>query len=339
MTAGPVNAALEIPAPSFLTVEQAHHGLRADAFLALSLPSLSRTRIRQKIQTGELLLNGRRYATSARLKTGDILTVHWRSLPAVSSGRELEILYQDEHIIALDKPAGAASHPAGRYQADTVIQFLRERFAADLRASLSEAGDFFLSLVNRLDVFTSGVILAAKTGGSLRAMLELAARGEIDKRYVALVEGVVPWDERRIDLALGPDSSSVTTIRVAPREGGLPSITDCRVLRRMKQHTLLAVFPRTGRQHQVRAHLAAIGHPVWGDLLYKDESRFLEYQRGEKDAPRAHPWVGSPSFPPRHCLHAEESQFVHPFTGARILIRSPLPRDFLDILQGLEGQA
>ena len=339
MTAGPPNPALGIPAPSFLTVEQAHHGLRADAFLALSLPSLSRTRIRQKIQTGESLLNGRRYATSARLKTGDTLTVHWRSLPAVGSGRQFEILYQDEHIIALDKPAGAASHPAGRYQADTVIQFLRERFAADLRASLSEAGDFFLSLVNRLDVFTSGVILAAKTVGALRAMLELAARGEISKRYVALVEGVAAWDERRIDLPLGPDRASVTTIRVASREDGLASITDCRVLRRMKRHTLLAVFPRTGRQHQVRAHLAAIGHPVWGDLLYKDESRFLEYQRGENDSPRAHPRAGGPSFPLRHCLHAEESRFVHPFTGADMVIRSPLPPDFLGILQGLEGQA
>jgi 23S rRNA pseudouridine1911/1915/1917 synthase len=285
--------------------------------------------VRQKIQTGESLLNGRRYSTSARLKAGDVVTVSWRSSPAAGPTRRFEILFDDEHVVGLDKPAGFASHPTGRFQRDTVIQFVRELYAADQRASLSEGGDFYPRLVNRLDVFTSGVILVAKTGMALRLMLDMAARGKIDKRYLALVEGRVAQEEGTIALPLGLDPLSSTSIKMAAREHGLASVTDYRVLGRMEKATLLAVFPRSGRQHQVRAHLAAIGHPVWGDLLYKDESLFLRYQSaaGALDA----------TLPARHCLHAEESDFVHPITGVRVVIRSPLPADFRAILRSLDG--
>jgi len=305
-------------------------------FLALAIPSLSRARIRQKIQGGESLLNGRRCATSARLAPGDVVTVFWRNAPTFRPSRELDILYQDEHIVAVDKPAGVASHPTGRFQSDTVIQFVRERFSADVRASLSEAGDFFPRLVNRLDVFTSGVILAAKTKAALRRMQEVLAHGEIAKRYVALVEGIVEREDLRIDLPLGPDPSSATRLRMAPREDGLACVTDCAVLRRLRDHTLLAVFPRTGRQHQIRAHLAAIGHPVWGDLLYKDESLFLRYLRAA--AVPGLPGEDA-SFPRRHCLHAQECGFVHPFTGVHLIVRSALPADLLDILRGIDCPA
>jgi RluA family pseudouridine synthase len=320
----------EVPAPSFLTVDPALHGLRADAFLARALPFLSRTRIRQKVQMGESLLNGRRYATSARLSAGDVLTVFWKGAPSLGPYRQFEVLYQDEHLVAVNKPAGTASHPVGRFQSDTVIQFVRQQFSAEVSADLVGAGDFFPRLVNRLDVFTSGVVLVAKTGGALRRMQDMAAHGKIDKSYVALVEGLFEQDECRIDLPLGPDPSSKTALRMAPRADGLASVTDCVVLRRLREHTLLAVYPRTGRQHQVRAHLAAIGHAIYGDILYKDESLFLSYQEAVRIG-----GAGS-SVPARHCLHAEESAFVHPFTGRRVVIRSPMPSDFREILGSLE---
>ena len=233
MSSGPGTVIREIPAPSRLTVGPEHCGLRAEAFLALALPGLSRTRIRQKVQGGESLLNGRRYATSARMKTGDVLTVFWRSAPIVEAAPRFVVLFEDDVIVALDKPAGVASHPAGRFRSGTVIQFVREQLAADVRASLSREGDFFPSLVNRLDVFTSGVILAAKTRGVLRAMHDLAARGEIGKRYIALVEGRVERTEGRIDLPLGPDPASATSIRMAVMQKGLAAVTDYLVLRRM----------------------------------------------------------------------------------------------------------
>jgi 23S rRNA pseudouridine1911/1915/1917 synthase len=323
-------SAEEIP-PSLFTVDPDHSGLRADAFLALRLPFLSRTRIRQKVQMGESLLNGRRYATSARLSAGDMLTVFWKGAPRIAPCRRFEILYQDEHIVAVDKPAGVASHPVGKFQSDTLIQFVRELFLAEVSASLMGAGDFFPRLVNRLDVFTSGVVLVAKTDGALRTMHAMAARGEIDKSYVALVEGVLERDEYRIDLPLGPDPSSRTLLRMAPQPGGLACLTECTVLRRLPEHTLVAVHPRTGRQHQIRAHLAAIGHPVWGDLLYKDESLFLSCRASEG---LGH--SGTPLPVPRHCLHAEESAFTHPFTGRRLVVKSPVPPDFLAILTSVE---
>jgi len=305
--------------------------MRADAFLAMRLPFLSRTRIRQKVQMGESLLNGRRYATSARLSAGDVLTVSWRSAPRVAPCRQLDVLYQDEHLVAVDKPAGVASHPVGKRQSDTVIQFVREKFSAEVSASLAGSGDFFPRLVNRLDVFTSGVILAAKTSGALSSMHAMAARGEIEKTYVALVEGVLERDAYTIDLPLGPDRASRTRLRMAPLSGGLACLTECVVLRRLRGHTLVAVHPRTGRQHQIRAHLAAIGHPVWGDLLYKDESLFLSCQEGTGPGGALRPLPV-----PRHCLHAEVSAFTHPATGAPVVVRSPLPRDFLAILASVE---
>ncbi|HUI72611.1 MAG TPA: RluA family pseudouridine synthase [Spirochaetia bacterium] len=324
------------PAPSSFVALPEHQGLKADAFLALAIPSLSRTRIRQKIQTGESLLNGRRFASCARLAPGDVVTVLWRNAPAFARSRELDILYEDEDIVAVDKPAGIASHPTGRFQSDTVIQFVRERFAADMRASLIGAGDFFPRLVNRLDVLTSGVILVAKTTAALRPMQEMVSGGKIGKRYIALVEGRIERNTWRIDLPLGPDPSSSIRLRMAPREGGLASVTDCTVMERFHVHTLVKVFPRTGRQHQIRAHLAAVGHPVWGDLLYNNEALFLRYLRLVAGS---EPPGGDVSVPRRHCLHAEEVEFAHPLTGARVLIRSPLPSDFVEILRGIEPTA
>lgn len=312
--------------PLRLVAGPAHAGLRAEAFLSLRVPFLSRTRVRQKIQTGESLLNGRRYATSARIREGDEITIRWRSVPRREPSPQLALLYEDEHLLAVDKPAGVASHPMGGRQSGTVIQFLRERFAADIQASLHSGGDFYPSLVNRLDLFTSGIVLAATTRTALRAMLHLVASRMVEKSYTALVEGVVEADQGRIELALGRDAKSETGVRMAPRPDGLPSVTEYRVLRRLEGATLLSIRPLTGRQHQVRAHLAAIGHPVWGDLIYKDEGLFLRYRQrgGQLDE----------SLPPRHLLHAETYTFLHPFTGRTVVIHSPLPGDFMAVTEG-----
>ena len=120
---------------------------------------------------------------------------------------------------------------------------------------------------------------------------------------------------------------SAVRLKTAPRPDGLPSITEYRVIRRLPAHTLLAVFPLTGRQHQIRVHLAAIGHPVWGDLLYRDESLFLRFQQsGGRDE----------TLPPRHCLHAASVTFTHPLTGALVSLAAPVTEDFISIVARLE---
>jgi 23S rRNA pseudouridine955/2504/2580 synthase len=311
-----------------LKVEAAYAGLRADVFLSRELPFLSRTRIKQKIQMGETLLNGNRYATSTRLREGDVITLTWRGVPPVGPVPDLPILYEDETLLAVNKPAGVASHPMGRIQSGTVVQFARQRYAAQIRAGL-DRGDtgFYPRLVNRLDRFTSGIVLLAKTRDALLAMQALVTGRLISKGYVALVEGTVTDSRGRIELRLGPDPSSGTRVKMAPREDGLPAVTEYAVLRRLPSHTLLSVTPITGRQHQIRVHLAAIGHPVVGDLLYKDERLFLRSHRGDES--------GGP-LPRRHCLHAESLRFDHPVTGSPLAISAPLPPDFLEIMAGLE---
>jgi 23S rRNA pseudouridine1911/1915/1917 synthase len=320
------------PLPERLLVAREHAGLRADVYLALCLPFLARTRIRQKVQTGESLLNGRRYASSARLQEGDEITIEWRGPVDGRPAPRLDILFEDDWILAVDKPAGVASHPMGRIQSATAIQFIRERDSEQIAAHLArgDAG-FYPRLVNRLDVFTSGAVLVARTREALRAMHELVAERRLEKSYVAVVDGLLVEEEGCIELAIGRDETSAVALKMATRADGLPSVTTYRVVRRLPRHTLVRAFPFTGRQHQIRVHFAAIGHPVWGDLLYKDERLFLRYldcmdRDGVLDA----------DLPARHLLHAEEISFVHPRTGAAVRISSPLPADFKEIVQRLE---
>jgi len=324
----PPDAAPDFP-PSRLRVDALHAGLRADVFLFGELPFLSRTRVKQKIQMGETRLNGRRYASSARLKEGNTITLQWRGMPDRGPAPCLEVLYEDEFLLAVNKPAGIASHPMGKFQSGTVIQFARQRDAETIRTRLLRGDSgFFPRLVNRLDVFTSGVVLIARTLETLIKMQALLERGGVAKEYAALVEGVVAGEEGRIDLPLGDDSASGVRVKMAPSTDGLPSVTKWRLRRRLPAHTLLSVFPLTGRQHQIRVHLAAIGHPVWGDLLYSNTQLFLRYQRNGG--------VIDDSLPPRQCLHAERVTFSHPMTGKGIAIAASIPADFLDMLARLE---
>jgi RluA family pseudouridine synthase len=314
----------EMPPPTRLTVSARHAGLRADEYLALELPFLSRTRVKQKIMTGESLLNGRRYASSARLKEGDEIAISWRRVPEDPSAPPLPMLFEDDHILAVDKPAGMPSHPSGGFQSGTAIQSVRWAYRARIRAGL-ERGDpgFYPRLVNRLDARTSGILLVAKRREALAAMQDLLSRGEVRRRYIAVVEGIVSPDRGRIELPLGRDGSGAISIKMAPLPGGLPCVTEYEVVEKREAHTLLRVFPKTGRQHQVRAHLAAIGHPVWGDLIYRDEALFLRYWEGR---------AADETLPPRHLLHADRLRFRHPFTGARTEIIAPLPERIFESL-------
>jgi 23S rRNA pseudouridine955/2504/2580 synthase len=308
-------------------------GMRADVFVSRELPGLSRTRIRQKIQTGEASLNGKRFATSTRLREGDEILVPVRS--AAASARtalpcpELPVLFEDEHLLAVDKPAGIATHPMGRMQAGTVIHFARQRLQAEIRERLRRGdSDWFPRPVNRLDVFTSGVVVLALTRGAQKSMQELLLTRSVYKEYIALVEGVVEADTLEVTLPLGFDPASAVRVKMASLPGGRPSMTRIKVLRRLPVHTLLLAVPETGRQHQIRVHLAAIGHPVVGDLLYKDESLFLRYQAAD----------GTPdsTLPRRHCLHASRIEFRHPLTGAAVRIESALPPDFTEMIAAAE---
>ncbi len=316
--------------PAGIRVEAIHAGLRAEAFLALKFPSLSRTALKQKIMSGQARVNGHRLATSTRLRAGDLLAVDWREEPAARV--ELEILFEDEHLLAVNKPAGLPIHPAGPRLRGTLIQAVRQAFRPQIQRGL-EAGDsdFYPSLVHRLDLFSSGVVLIAKDRPTLVAMHRLLAGGGMHKRYLALARGEVNLPEGvrrgRIEGPIGPDLQSRVRVRRCIRPDGLPATTEYEVLERLRGHTLLAVYPLTGRQHQIRVHLASIGHPLWGDLIYRDESFFLRYA--------ANGFRLEPGLPPRHGLHAERVRFLHPGTKRELELCAPLPEDLALVIAEL----
>jgi len=318
--------------PTVLRVEALHAGLRAEAFLALRFPSLSRTALKQKIMGGRVRVNGHRLATSTRLRAGDLLEVSWTEEPAAPAA--VELLYEDASLLAVNKPAGLPIHPAGGRLRGTLIQAVRQILRPQVQRSL-EAGDtgFYPSLVHRLDLFTSGVVLIAKDRPTLVAMHRLAAAGRIHKRYLALVRGTVPAPagqaRGRIEGPIGPDPCSRVRLKRSLRPDGLPAVTEYEVLENLAGHTLLAVYPLTGRQHQIRVHLAALGHPLWGDLLYDDESLFLRYA--------ANGCRLDPTLPPRHGLHAERVRFLHPASGRELELIAPLPQDLGAVIEGLRG--
>jgi 23S rRNA pseudouridine1911/1915/1917 synthase len=149
----------------------------------------------------------------------------------------------------------------------------------------------------------------------------------VSKEYVALVEGRMSLMEGRVDLPIARDKDSSVRVKMTGNPDGLPSLTTFAVLRLFPHHTLVRAFPLTGRQHQIRVHLASLGHPVAGDLLYKNEKLFLAY----------HETGGTEGkMPGRHFLHAALIEFIHPATGNPLRIQSPLPDDFLSMLAGIE---
>ena len=324
-TSGRINPADPATAPSRLRVSPDLAGLRADAYLFRELPLLSRTRIRQKIQMGESLLNGRRYSTATRLRAGDVISVTWRGAPPSGPCPDLDVLFEDDSLLAVNKPAGVASHPMGKHQTGTVVQFARRRFQETIRESLRR-GDlsFYPTLVNRLDVFTSGIVLVAKTRAMHKAMQALITRRLVAREYIALVEGSLGDEEGLIELPIGPDPTSGVRVKMACRSDGRKSSTRYTVIEHLPGHTLVSVRPLTGRQHQIRVHFAALGHPVVGDLLYKDEALFIAAQ--EK----------LPA--PRHCLHAKHARFTHPVTGVEICIEAPVPADFDSVVSALRAR-
>lgn len=305
---------------SEFTAEKKHEGMRADVFLAAKADFLSRTRLKQKIQQGQSLLNGRRHSASKRVRKGDIFSVTWRRRDDRPPPPEPDILYEDTYLLAVNKPAGTAVHPTGRKQSGTIIQSVCQHYRDRILSSLEnrDEKEFYPRLINRLDLFTSGIVLVAKHKDTFVKAQKLIAAGRITKRYTAVAEGLVKPAQGTVQLPLGRDEQSDIYIRQSVREDGLPSETRYHVIEWMDSCTLLHAWPVTGRQHQIRVHLAELGHPVCGDLIYKDEKLFKTYYRNG---------CSTEGLPARHALHAEQVDFTHPCTGEPVTVTAPVPAD------------
>ena len=302
-------------------VEAGAEGQRLDAYLAehLSL-GLSRAAVQRLIRDGRVTVGGRVAKPSRPVRAGEEITVSVPELrpPAVEpEPLPLKVLYEDGHFLVIDKPAGMVVHPAGGIRSGTVVNALLHHCAGGLSGI---GGVERPGIVHRLDKETSGLLVAAKTD---RAHVELGrqfASRTVEKRYLAIVHGVVGADEGVIEESVGRHPKERK--RMAVVEGGRPALTEFRVLERFLAHTYLEVGLRTGRTHQVRVHLAFAGHPILGDRTYGG-------RRGRRPSPAAGPLIG------RQALHAWRLALDHPVDGSRMAFEAPVPGDFQEALSRL----
>jgi 23S rRNA pseudouridine1911/1915/1917 synthase len=296
-------------------VENECEGWRLDRFLQKKIPRLSRTRL-QRVIRGECWVDGRAAKPSQTVAPGQVVTFRRPAPVEPEAPRELPLLYEDAQLYALDKPAGIAMHPTAKWHFSTVTAVLRERFP-----------DEALQITHRLDLETSGVLLVARTLAAAVAMKRAFAKRMVHKRYLAIVHGALEG-EGVIDRPIALQRSGFVRVKMEVRDDGLPSRTCWRALSRHGDLTLVECRPETGRQHQIRAHLACIGHPIAGDKLYPDERVFAAYQDHGFVA------IADRVAHVRQALHAASLEFPHPATGAMVRVDSPLPADLAMLLEG-----
>ena len=298
-------------------------GVRLDAFLASRIEGWSRARLQRLIESEDVLVNGKISKPSYKLREHDELEVELISPAPTSFTPEaipIEIVYEDDTFVVVNKPAGLVVHPAAGIHSGTLANALAYHFQQLPNATSVRPG-----IVHRLDRDTSGLLVVAKTEAALENLSDQFRARTVYKSYAALVHGRVASDSGKIEQPLARDPSNRT--RMAVVRGGRSALSLYRVNRRFNRFTLLDVELKTGRTHQIRVHLAWLKHPVVGDETYGggrdntiQDPRLKSQIRG----------LG------RHFLHAEKLAFQHPATGERVLFHSPLPPELCNLLMEIK---
>jgi 23S rRNA pseudouridine1911/1915/1917 synthase len=293
-------------------------GERLDKFLANRLDMCSRSFIHNLIIDKQAYVNGKKTKPGYFLKTGDNILIN---IPKLQDDAEtklkpenmaLNILYEDDDIIAINKPAGIIVHPAQRVISDTVVNFLLYhcKTLSDLNGPMRPG------IVHRLDKDTSGVLIAAKNNDAHANLAEQFKNRKVKKTYTAVVRGVIPQDEGEIDRPIGRCASHRTKMAVS-YVGGKRALTKFNVIERYRNDTLINAHPRTGRTHQIRVHMAYLGYPIAGDKTY-GESKGL---------------VSNPdSLIDRQALHAYKISFSHPISNKTVEFIAPLADDIKKLI-------
>lgn len=309
---------------SFVVPAEARHE-RLDHFLAAQLPALSRTRIQQLIREGHAVVDAKAMRRPGlRLRGGERVTLTLVERPPLAAEPEpipLNLLYEDDDLVAVDKPAGLVVHAGAGQSRGTLVNALLHRFGQ----LSSVGGPLRPGIVHRLDKATSGVLLVAKNDEAHRRLAEQFSQRQVEKRYLALVHGRLPRARDTISLPVARDLRRRTRMTTR-RQQGRAAATDYRVLATTGEFTLVEAFLHTGRTHQVRVHFSALGHPVVGDTVYGAPRRL---RRGNASEPRLN----------RNFLHAQRLRLRHPRTNEAVEIRSPLPTELRQLLEKLGVKA
>ncbi len=294
-------------------------GQRLDRALCALVPAYSRSRAQEAIKDGHVRVGGRAAKPSLLVEAGQQITVRPPARNPVTRGLAgdappLDVVFEDEHLLVVNKPPGLVVHPAPGHEAGTLVDALRAHVPG------LDAGEDAIrpGIVHRLDKDTSGLLVVAKTGPAHAALSAQMKERRMVKRYLALVEGAMPIPEGAIEAPIGRDLRQRQKMGiVATTRGGREARTRFRVLRTAHGRSLLDVQLETGRTHQIRVHLAAVQHPVVGDERYGRPQ---------------------PPLPPRIFLHAARLEFAHPITGEWMAFEAPLPADLAAFLAEWEGR-
>ncbi len=324
-------------------------GLRLDQYLAQALPDVSRVRVQMLIAAGQVRVNGAVPKPKGKLKGGETIAIEGEPvlepLHATPEDIPLKLLYEDAYLAVVDKPAGMAVH-AGAGESDdarnkgTLVNALLFRFAAEQAASQASqglstvGGELRPGIVHRLDKLTSGAIVVAKDDGTHRELSAMFAAREVHKTYIALAHGHLRQEKTTVSLPIARDLVRRTrmTTRRTVEAGARTALSHVQVLERMDTaygpFTLVEVTIETGRTHQIRVHLQALGHPVVGDTLYGAAGTLRT--EGETTPPE----LSLPDLSlDRNFLHAARLAFRHPQTGEELALEAPLAPELAAFLE------
>ena len=289
--------------------------VRLDAYIASKQSDLSRSNIQKLIDSGDILVNNSIKKMSYKVQEGDVIHINVPEAREANIKPEnipIDIIYQDNDIIVVNKPKGLVVHPADGNPDGTLVNAI----IAICKDGLSGiGGELRPGIVHRLDKDTSGLLIVAKNDKAHRLMSEQIKNREVRKIYIALVKGVVSENEATIDMPIG--RSTKDRKKMAVRKDGKEAVTHFRVLKRYPSYTLLEVKIDTGRTHQIRVHMAEIGHPVVGDMVYSSGKNEFGVEG--------------------QMLHAKSLDFKHPITGEQMHLEAPLPKYFEDVLDKLSS--
>ena len=300
-----------------VTLAAAGGGERLDKVIAAGLPELSRTQIQRLIDDGFVSLDGR-VATKPGQRLERPATVQVRIPPAAPASAQpedipLDILFENADLLIINKPAGMVVHPAGGHLQGTLVNAVLG-YDADLEGVGDPAGQR-PGIVHRLDKDTSGLIVVARNDAAHRELQRQFKEREVEKVYLALLDGRPPTDTGRIEAPIGRDLKDRKRMAVVSERRGRPAVTEYKVVEKFKAHTLVEARLITGRTHQIRLHFAYLKCPLAGDTVYGRRAPTLPLDR--------------------QFLHAARLSFKLPSSGARMAFESPLPEELKQILDGL----
>ena len=296
-------------------VKSGEQGKRLDSYISSQNEKITRTTAQRLIEQGNILVNGKKQKVAYKIAENDVITVEQEEPKQIELKAQkipIEIIYEDEDIIVVNKPKGMVVHPANGNPDGTLVNAIMDICKNSLSGI---GGEIRPGIVHRLDKDTSGLLIVAKNDMAHVKMSEQIKNHEVNKTYIALVRGVIKENEATIDMPIGRSASDRK--KMAVTKNGKNAVTHIKVLKRYDKYTLLEINIETGRTHQIRVHLSHIGYPIIGDYIYSNGKNEFGVEG--------------------QCLHAKSLEFKHPITKKEMKLEAPLPKYFQDIINKLDN--